>query len=105
MLPTTNKSVNSPPRTVVDYVLPVSDVEYQVIVNWAKSRVGKPYDTLALLGWLLGDSKLQGKHSTYCFEFCREPLVLLGLLPRTTSLVRGDLLIQEIKKLISQRTS
>lgn len=104
IFPLNHKSIAMPPREGVDLILPVTNHEFMVIKNWCDGQIGKLYDFIAIIGWTLGISKIQSVNRTYCFEFCRLPLVLLGLVKPTKKLIKGNLLFDEIQHIIEQRT-
>jgi hypothetical protein len=103
IFPLTHKSVAMPPREGVDLTMQLTDQEAAVIRNWCDSQIGKLYDFVSIIGWILGVSSIQSVNRTYCFEFCRQPLVLLGLLKPTRKLIKGDRLYQEIAQIIASR--
>lgn len=103
MYPLSHKSVAMPPREGVDLHIPVTEDELTLVRSWCNSQIGKLYDFVALLGWMSGTNKIQSINRTYCFEFCRQPLVILGLLPKTRELIKGDRLYQEVTSIIKAR--
>lgn len=105
MYPLSHKSVAMPPREGVDLHIPVTEQEYHAIRSWCDGQIGKLYDFVALLGWMAGAHRIQSINRTYCFEFCRQPFVRLGLLPKTPELIKGKRLHQEITSLIGVRSN
>lgn len=91
------------PKDYIDYAqiysFACSDEQFEKIMEWLNSRLGKPYDLLSILGWFFGIKYFQIKKEYYCFEFCRKLLVDIGWLEDTNDLITGDELIRELKLL------
>lgn len=84
------------------YWLDLTDDEYNRVIDWLESRIGKHYDYMAVLAFLFGIKELEDKKHFYCFELCREALVRTGKLEKTDDLIYATRLIHEIKLLASQ---
>lgn len=95
--------VAMPPRKGVDLTIECTDEEAHTIKDWCAQQLGNWYDIVSLFGWLLGLNWIQSKNRSYCFEFCRKPLVALGWLSPTKDLVKGSRLIAELKHLIAEQ--
>ena len=105
MFTTSYKEVAIPPRNGVDLTIECTDDEAKEIRAWCASQLHMWYDIISLLGWLLGLNWLQSRRRSYCFEFCRKPLVALGWLEPTGDLIRGSRLIAELKHLIAEQAA
>lgn len=81
------------------YWFDITYTQFREITNWLDSRVGKNYDYLALLGFLLGWDKLNHTKFHYCFEFCRTALSEIFLLPERKDLITGNELLQDVRTL------
>ena len=92
----TDTVVSFPPRKGDDFILEVTDDQYNEMLNWCKRQVGKNYDYLSMLGWALGLKQLQTPHRTYCFEFCWDTLLAAGLDIRNGNLITGTKLIEQL---------
>jgi hypothetical protein len=100
-----NKDVDIPPRKGVDLQVTCTVAEAAAMKHWCGSQVGNWYDLKSILGWMLGLKWLQSKDRSYCFEFCRKPLVALGWLNPTEDLVKGSRLLKEIEDLIARKAA
>jgi hypothetical protein len=106
MYTTEHKDIAIPPRKGLDLTVNCTTVEAAAIRHWCSQQIGTWYDIKSVIGWTLGLNWLQSKTRSYCFEFCRKPLVALGWLNPTKDLVKGSQLINEIEGLIAkQKTS
>lgn len=103
MFTTEHKWIAMPPRVGVDYSIECTEEEAKRIRDWCSSQLGTWYDIKSLFGWLFGLNWLQNRKRSYCFEFCRKPLVALGWLDDTNDLVRGSRLMAELKQLIAEQ--
>jgi uncharacterized protein YycO len=95
----TDTNVACPPRSGEDFTLDVTQAQCDEMQFWCDSQVGKDYDYLSILGWMIGAKQLQTPHRTYCFEFCWDALLHAGLDTRNTNLISGNLLIKELTRL------
>lgn len=105
MFTANHQDVAIPPRKGIDLSIECTDEEAECIRSWCGTQLGTWYDIKSLFGWLLGLNWLQSKKRSYCFEFCRKPLVALGWVKPTKELVRGSRLIAEIKQLIADQNA
>lgn len=103
MLPITHESVSLPHRDGIDLNVPCTDEEAQAIKDWCESQIGVLYDLYSIAGWIFGFKWLQSKSRSYCFEYCRKPLVHLGWLEPTKDLIKGNRLYAELKALATDR--
>ena len=78
------------------YEFDVSEETYRAVEAWLESRVGKWYDVLSLVGWLLGIRSIQWNRFHFCHEFCHEALVRAGVLEPTNDFITADNLILSV---------
>lgn len=85
------------------HVFSVDERTYGEIETWLESRVGKRYDILSLLGWMVGIRWIQHSKFHFCHEFCREVLVRAGILAPTRDFITANNLILDIIRQANQR--
>jgi hypothetical protein len=103
MLPLTDKTVAMPPRQGRDIVLNMTEWEARTMKEWCESQVGRDYDYLSVLGWILGWDWLQNKSNSYCFEFCYKALAHIGWLSlEDRDLIKGNKLIEDIESYLKK---
>lgn len=98
-IPATHDLVAMPPRVGVDMSLEIDDAVAALLVRWCESRVGKKYDYLSALGWILFHRGVECEDTNYCYEFCREALVRAGLLTRTDELISAERLMLDLYRI------
>jgi uncharacterized protein YycO len=85
----TDTNVACPPRSGEDFTLDLTQEQHDKMLAWCSKQVGRSYDYLSVLGWLIGTKELQTPHHTYCFEFCWDALLHAGLDTRNHNLISG----------------
>ena len=85
-----------PPKADLTLAIPCSDVELAIITRWLEEQVGGTYDWLAIIGWIFGIKEIEFKLSSYCHEFCREVLVLLGRVIPSNDQITAKRLLTEV---------
>lgn len=105
IFPLDAKDVSPDYRKHQDFTLHCTQREADQIKEWCESQVGILYDIASIVGWILGLNWLQSKRRSYCFEFCRRPLVLLGWLEPSDRLIKGNQLLQELEDIANHRLS
>lgn len=98
-VPSTHPLVHMPPRQGSDMTLEIDDAVAALLLKWLESRVGKRYDYLSALGWLLYNKRVECSETNYCYEFCREALVRAGLLMPTDEMISAERLMLDIYRL------
>lgn len=96
-------AVAMPPRKGIDLHVSCTIAEAAAMKHWCSTQIGRWYDIKSIFGWIFGIRWFQSKTYSYCFEFCRKPLVALGWLNDTKDLVKGSRLIAEIEELIAKK--
>jgi uncharacterized protein YycO len=95
----TDTNVACPSRKGEDFTLDLTQTQYAAMLSWCERQVGKDYDYLSILGWMLGVKELQTRHRTYCFEFCWDALLHAGLDTSDNNLISGVDLSKELLRL------
>lgn len=91
----TNPKVSLEHRGGLDVSVRVSHTNYVRMMKWCCEQLGKPYDH-ALLAWLFKSKRFLNADSYYCFEFCRKPFEMVGLLDQRDDIVTGENLLLDL---------
>lgn len=95
-------AVAIPPRVGVDLRVPVTEVQFAVMEKWCQSHLGKWYDLMSVIGWMLYLPNFHKKGNFYCFEFCREAFVHVGILPESKDLISSERLMLDLYRAYSE---
>jgi hypothetical protein len=87
-----------PPRLGIDLKIHVTDEQFEAMESWCKSQVGKWYDLLSVIGWFLYLPNIHKKGNFYCFEFCRQAFVEVGIIPPSDDLISSERLMLDLHR-------